>query len=98
MYDPLSGRISTYLNDRLVLTWRDPERAFTQGGYLSFRTGNAVVEFEDLRVYQMAKDPKLELTVGRNEMFRDPGPAKLLLLGYANQRWSEVKELNTTIR
>ena len=97
VYRPSTGEIETYLNDQLALRWRDP-KPHRSGSYLSFRTGNALVEFDDLRVYQAATTNPLQITVGRREMLRYEDQARLLLVTLNGSVWSRVLEQSTRIR
>ena len=66
VFDSRMGIVWVYLNDRQVLTWQDRTAPYKKGTYISFRTGSAEVEFDDLRVYkQLASDNPI-ITVGSN--------------------------------
>ncbi|MGB3180753.1 MAG: peptidoglycan DD-metalloendopeptidase family protein [Cyclobacteriaceae bacterium] len=51
MYDPISGEMNVYINNNQVLNWTDASPVQT-GNYISLRTGEAAVEFDDLKVYK----------------------------------------------
>ncbi|MFA0961570.1 peptidoglycan DD-metalloendopeptidase family protein [Roseivirga sp. BDSF3-8] len=51
MYDPISGRLDVFVNNNQVLNWTDSSPIQT-GSYISLRTGEAAVEFDDLKVYK----------------------------------------------
>lgn len=50
-FNPSSGEIQAYKNDELVASWTDPS-PHQSGNYISLRTGNASVSYDDLRVYK----------------------------------------------
>ena len=61
-YDTSTGAIVVYQNSRRVLTWTDTT-PLTGGGYISLRTNQAQVEFDDLKVYKNRGTSRL-VTVG----------------------------------
>lgn len=97
-YNPATGEIQTFVDDQPVLKWTDTSGAHKAGSYLSLRTGNALVEFDDLRVYQAAQVNPLNITVGRNGMLRYQDQAKLYLLTENGGVWSRLLEQSTRIR
>ena len=52
-YDAVYGDIEIYLNNELVLKWKDPGVPLKSGSYISFRTGSSLALFDDLRVYKL---------------------------------------------
>lgn len=50
-YNPASGEISAYQNNILVSSWVDPS-PLTAGSYVSFRTGECNVNYDDFKVYK----------------------------------------------
>ncbi len=105
-FDPLSGTLSAWLNNKLVLSWKDDKTPFTNGSYLSLRTGNAHIMFDELRVYRAGTGSSIQVTVGNSgkEMIQAPGagsqvPVKLMTLGREqNDTWTNVQEAQTVIR
>lgn len=63
VYDAQSGLIEVYLNQSKVLSWRDPS-PLRSGGFVSLRTGSAMVQFDDVRVYKLSADSNPQITVG----------------------------------
>ncbi|MBD2770416.1 peptidoglycan DD-metalloendopeptidase family protein [Hymenobacter sp. BT664] len=61
-YNTTNGEIRVYQNNRLALTWTDTT-PLTSGNYLSLRTNQAQVEFDDLKVYK-ARGTSRSITVG----------------------------------
>ncbi len=51
VYDPTTGQIQIWINNALVGSWTDPA-PLQSGGYVSLRTGNALVDYDELRVYR----------------------------------------------
>ncbi len=50
-YDRITGDHRVYVNNQLVLSWKDNSPIQT-GSYISLRTGNARVEYNNLKVYR----------------------------------------------
>ncbi len=50
-YDPSTGTMHFWLNDTLITSWTDPA-PLTSGNSVSFRTGNAITDFDSLRIYK----------------------------------------------
>ncbi len=50
-YDRITGDHRIYVNNQLVLSWKDNSPIQT-GSYISLRTGNARVEYNNLKVYR----------------------------------------------
>lgn len=96
-YDPKQGQIEVIIDGASVLTWRDDKAPLTSGRYISFRTGNAKVEFDDFRVYQLAKQSPLAITVGPGKMLRYKNKARLYLIRRRGNRWSPVEIKDTRI-
>lgn len=50
-FSPTSGWIRVFVNDVFVCEWQDPT-PLTSGNSISLRTGNCLVEYDNIRVYQ----------------------------------------------
>ena len=50
-YDRITGDHRIYVNNQLVLSWKDPAPIQT-GSYISLRTGNAQAEYNNFKVYR----------------------------------------------
>ncbi len=50
-YDRITGDHRVYINNQLVLSWKDPS-PISSGSYISLRTGNALVEYNNFKVYR----------------------------------------------
>lgn len=50
-YDRITGDHRLYINNQLVLSWKDPNPIST-GSYISLRTGNATAEYNNFKVYR----------------------------------------------
>lgn len=50
-YNPTTGLIRIWINGSLAATWVDSS-PLTTGGYLSLRTGNAAIDYDEIRVYR----------------------------------------------
>ncbi|MFK7972041.1 MAG: CUB domain-containing protein, partial [Bacteroidia bacterium] len=55
MYDPIVGKISVYLDNRLAIAWQDDRIPLKLGSYVSLRTGGSEVLFDNFHVYQRYK-------------------------------------------
>ncbi|OPZ99874.1 MAG: hypothetical protein BWY70_00860 [Bacteroidetes bacterium ADurb.Bin408] len=62
IYDRITGKTDVYRNNVLLGTWTDPA-PFATGNAISFRTGNAKLTVNDLRVYRSRAASKT-ITVG----------------------------------
>jgi hypothetical protein len=61
-YNTTTGDIKVYINNRFVVSWKDAS-PLSSGTYISFRTNQADVEFDDLKSYKSRSTSKL-ITVG----------------------------------
>jgi len=52
IFDRITGQIWVYRNDILIGTWTDSTPYSTGGKYISFRTGNAQLKVNELKVYR----------------------------------------------
>jgi N-acetyl-anhydromuramyl-L-alanine amidase AmpD len=50
-YDRITGDHRMYINNQLVLSWKDSS-PIQSGSYISLRTGNALVEYNNFKVYR----------------------------------------------
>jgi hypothetical protein len=51
-FDRITGNIDVYKDNVYIGTWTDPHPLTTAGNYISFRTGNAKVDFDSLEVFR----------------------------------------------
>lgn len=61
-YDRILGDVVIYINDAVVATWKD-NAPLVSGDFVSFRSGNAVFEVDDFKVYR-TRFPSVTVTVG----------------------------------
>ncbi|MBW8049520.1 MAG: T9SS type A sorting domain-containing protein [Cytophagales bacterium] len=77
IFNPATGEIKGYRDDQLVSSWIDPS-PYSTGSYISLRTGNANVMYDDLKVYKVRANSEL-ITLGSaaaNDIrFQNAGPA-----------------------
>ncbi|MCS7297822.1 MAG: glycosyl hydrolase family 18 protein [Bacteroidia bacterium] len=101
-YDPTTGTFHIWINNQLVTTWTDPN-PLTSGGYVSLRTGNAIVDYDELRVYQSRGNLfRVEVGAGGHARYESPSatqPAlRILSLVRDNQNlWSLSAQAETRI-
>ncbi|MCX8111652.1 MAG: N-acetylmuramoyl-L-alanine amidase [Bacteroidia bacterium] len=50
-YDRITGDHRVYINNALVLSWKD-SNPIASGSYISLRTGNAIAEYNNIKVYR----------------------------------------------
>jgi hypothetical protein len=62
-FDKLTGDIDVFVNDEFKASWQDLSPHTTNGGYVSFRSGNAVYTVNNLKVYHNRTNSEL-ITVG----------------------------------
>ncbi|MEL7342881.1 MAG: hypothetical protein AAGM67_20520, partial [Bacteroidota bacterium] len=103
-YTPKSGLIQIFLNNQLVLSWTDSS-PITSGKHLSFRSGNSMVQFDDLRVYRQAASSAPTVSVGGGSdmiRFKSQGtqPAgKIFSTALSpDNRWQAIKEEPVVIK
>lgn len=92
--DTKQNLIEMYLDNKKVLSWVDDRGVFRSGSFLSLRTGNAKVRFDNLRVYRAVTERTFEVSIGNQstDMASPAGPAKLLILDQdANGAWQTPK-------
>jgi len=73
LYDPVSARIRIWINDQLVVTYT-VTNVLTSGGYVSLRTGNARVDYDEMRVYR-SRGTSLTVGVGAAKAIRYESPS-----------------------
>jgi hypothetical protein len=66
-YSPTSGWIRIFVNDVFVCEWQDPT-PLTSGNSVSLRTGNCLVEYDNVRVYQ-SRSGNETISVGPTSAF-----------------------------
>ncbi len=54
VYDRISGWIEVFVNNKRQARWQDPS-PYSNGGHISFRTGNAIYKVKELEVYRSRK-------------------------------------------
>jgi|GEM_PF-4268711 len=103
-YSTNSGLIRVYQNGRLVVSWTDTT-PLTSGAYISLRTNQAQVEFDDLKVYK-SRGATQTVTVGaasskdlRRASTSTTTPAGKIksLVRDASNNWSAVGNLDLII-
>ncbi|NSW44938.1 MAG: T9SS type A sorting domain-containing protein, partial [Bacteroidales bacterium] len=62
-YDRTTGRIAVWRDNVYLGSWTDPSPYSTNGNYISFRTGNAVLNVDELKVYR-SRYSQVTVTVG----------------------------------
>jgi PKD repeat protein len=75
-YDRISGRIAVWRDNVYLGSWTDPSPYSTNGNYISFRTGNAVLNVDELKVYR-SRYPQVTVTLGDNSKdirYQNPNP------------------------
>ena len=60
-FEPATGKITVYQNDVQVSSWTDTS-PFQIGDYLSLRTGNAVVEYDNIKVLVSREEDNYDFT------------------------------------
>lgn len=63
IYDRISGKISVYRNNQVIISWIDTSPLATGNG-ISFRTGNATLSVNELKVYRSRSVASAAITVG----------------------------------
>ena len=73
LYEPATGRIRIWINDQLVVTYT-VSNILTSGTHVSLRTGNARVDYDELRVYR-SRGSSLSISVGAGKAIRYESPS-----------------------
>ncbi len=73
LYEPGLSRIRIWINDQLVVTYT-VTNVLTAGSYVSLRTGNARVDYDELRVYR-SRGGSLSVPVGPGKAIRYESPS-----------------------
>lgn len=75
-YDRVTGRIAVWRDNVFMGSWTDPSPYNTNGNYISFRTGNAALTIDELKVYR-SRYPQVTVTLGDNTKdirYQNPNP------------------------
>ncbi len=75
-YDRITGRIAVWRNDVFLGSWTDPTPYSTNGNYISFRTGNCIMNVTELKVYR-SRYPQVTVTLGNSTKdirYQNPNP------------------------
>ncbi len=73
LYDPATTRIRIWINDQLVVTY-NVTNVLTSGSHVSLRTGNARVDYDEIRVYR-SRGTSLPVGVGAGKAIRYESPS-----------------------
>ncbi len=102
--DPATRRISVWMNNYPVIDWEDTLGFHSGGEAISFRTGNAQVQFDDLKVFQAVPAEGLLLDVGTANSsfpFKSQGntpAARLIWLSRSGRGWASEQEQQRVVR
>ncbi len=99
--EPATNTISVWMNNYPVLTWQDPEGLHAGGNAISFRTGNAQVQFDDLKIFQAVPSDGAWLDTEKvfTEKSRGNTPsARLLWIRRDGRGWAKEEEATAVIR
>ncbi len=75
-YDRTTGEIAVWRDNVFLGSWTDPLPYSTNGNYISFRTGNAILTVNELKVYR-SRYPSVTVTLGDNTKdirYQNPNP------------------------
>ncbi len=76
IYDRISGKMNVYMNNAKIATWTDPT-PYTNGGYISFRSGNCKFSVDEIKVYR-SRAATVNVSVGSgmaNDLrYQNPSP------------------------
>jgi spore germination protein YaaH len=73
LYEPATGRIRIWINDQLAASYT-VANILTAGSHVSFRTGNARVDYDEVRVYR-SRGTALSVSVGSVGAIRYQSPS-----------------------
>jgi N-acetyl-anhydromuramyl-L-alanine amidase AmpD len=76
IYDRITGKMNVYMNNAKIATWTDPA-PYTNGGYISFRSGNCKFSVDEIKVYR-SRTSNVNVNVGSgntNDLrYQNPSP------------------------
>jgi N-acetyl-anhydromuramyl-L-alanine amidase AmpD len=76
IYDRTTGKMNVYMNNSKIATWTDPS-PYTNGGYISFRSGNCKFSIDEIKVYR-SRSSSANVTIGSGNAFdiryQNPNP------------------------
>jgi len=79
IYDRITGEIWTYWNNQLINKYQDPSpHNASNGKYVSFRSGNAVMSINQLKVYRSRVSGNVTVLVGPGNTdlrYQNPNPS-----------------------
>jgi hypothetical protein len=99
-YDPIVGKTTVYLDNKLAIQWRDDRIPLKIGSYISLRTGGASVLFDDFHVYQRYKD-RYYIGVGRDpaDHLQQPTEGRITTLERnSNDSWKRETHSKAKLR
>ncbi|MEM6802995.1 MAG: CUB domain-containing protein, partial [Bacteroidota bacterium] len=98
IYNPRKGRIEVYLNNKFTASWVD-RYPLSRGDYISLRSGNCIVSYDDLRVYKSRSESvKISVDEGSRSMLKGNGRFKVFsLVVDRNIRWSPEVSGNSQV-
>jgi hypothetical protein len=77
-FDRTTGNIDVYRDNKYLGTYTDPHPLTTAGNFISFRTGNAKVDFDSLEVFR-SRYPSVTVSVGaastNDIQYQNPNPS-----------------------
>lgn len=75
-FDRTTGKMGVYMNNAKIAAWTDPS-PYTNGGYISFRSGNCKFSVDEIKVYR-SRSTSVGVTVGSglaNDLrYQNPSP------------------------
>lgn len=80
IYDKIAGRMDVYVDGSHVGYWQDPT-PLTIGNAISFRTGNATLEVDDIRVYRNRMNTEIVSAGSSTSMLRYENPSPFIQAG-----------------
>lgn len=99
IYNPQKGRIEVYLNDDFVTAWVDPY-PLTSGKGISLRSGNCLVEYDDIIVYKKRSGSSVQVGVGSGANSDLPTEGGFLVSSLVVDRsitWSKVGQATSLL-
>lgn len=81
IYDRVTGEIWTYWNNQLINKWQDPSPHNPNNGrYVSFRSGNAIMKINQLKIYRSRISGNIPVSVGSGNAndirYQNPNPSQ----------------------
>lgn len=64
VFESATAQITVWLNDKKVISWKDPNGAPASGDAIAFRTGTAAIQIDYIECFQQSASAQAPITIG----------------------------------